>query len=44
LVKENRLKKGFYLLFVVRKEIKEKEPAEISAELMSLLNRSKVLV
>lgn len=44
LVKENRLKKGFYLLFVVRKEIKEKEPAEISTELMSLLSRSKVLV
>ncbi len=44
LVKEIRLKKGFYLLFVVRKEIKEKEPAEISVELMSLLSRSKVLV
>jgi ribonuclease P protein component len=43
LIKENLLKTGFYVLVVAKKDILEKNYAEISAELKLLLSRGKVL-
>ncbi len=40
LIKENRLKIGFYLLFVAKKDILGKEYGEISSETAVLLKRS----
>ena len=43
LIKENLLKSGFYVLIVAKKDVLEKDYAEISAELKLLLSRGKVL-
>lgn len=43
LIKENLLKNGFYVLIVAKKDVLEKDYAEISAELNLLLSRGKVL-
>lgn len=44
LIKENRLKKGYYLLFVAKKEIKEAEYGEIARDVTEVLRLSRVLV
>jgi ribonuclease P protein component len=43
LIKENLLKTGFYVLVVAKKDVLEKDYAEISSELKLLLGRGKVL-
>ncbi len=43
LIKDDLLKSGFYVLVVAKKEVLEKDYAEISAELKLLLSRGKVL-
>ena len=43
LMKEDLLKSGFFLLFVAKPTIKEKDYAEISQEVKLLLQRAKVL-
>ncbi|TSC84252.1 MAG: Ribonuclease P protein component [Parcubacteria group bacterium Gr01-1014_13] len=43
LIKDNLLKIGFYVLIVAKKEVLDKNYAEISAELKLLLSRGKVL-
>lgn len=44
LMKDNLLKTGFYVLFVAKAVIKEKNYAEISEEVKVLLQRAKILV
>jgi ribonuclease P protein component len=44
LIKENRLKKGYYLLFVAKKEIKEVEYGEIARDVTEVLRLSRVLI
>lgn len=41
---DDRIKEGYYLFFIAKPEIKEKEYAEISEEVNLLLQRAKVLV
>jgi len=43
LIKDNLLKSGFYVLIVAKKDVLEKDYAEISAELKLLLSRGKIL-
>lgn len=43
LVKGSHLKTGFYLLFVAKKEILGKEYSEIEQEVVSLLNKARIL-
>lgn len=43
LIKESQIKAGYHILVVVRKEILEKDYAEISQEMKVLLSRAKVL-
>jgi ribonuclease P protein component len=43
LIKDNKLSIGYYILIVPKKEILEKEYAEISQEIESLLRRCAIL-
>lgn len=44
LLKDGKIKNGYYILVVAKKDILDKDYAEISQELNLLLNRAKVLV
>lgn len=43
LIKDSRLRNGFYLLFVAKKGILEKDYAEISEEIKLLLDKARIL-
>jgi ribonuclease P protein component len=44
LIKENKIKIGYYLLFVVKSGIKEKEYSAIVQEVQSLLKKARILI
>jgi len=43
LVKENKLKNGYYLLFVARKDVLGEEYTEIEREVKNLLEKAKII-
>ena len=44
LIKDGKIKNGYYILVVARKDVLDKDYAEISDEVKVLLNRARVLV